>query len=243
MAVENGIREIAFTDHFDLHALEKGRGYYNYQKYSSEIAKCRDSFGERLSILKGLELGEPHLYLEEHSRYFKDKDFDFLLGSVHWIADEAMHNDYCRGKEAKKAYEAYFAQVFQAAAEGNFDVLGHLDILKRYAPSGFGKLCIGDYREVVEQILKTALERGIGLELNTSGWRQGVGEPFPSLEVLRWYRELGGEIITVGSDSHVVDDLGSDIKKAYLLLRDLGFKWLTVFRQRSMEQLPLSNLI
>jgi len=95
-AVEIGLREIVFTEHFDLNPLDQGLGHFNYVKYSQEIEECRDAFGAKLKVKKGLELGEPHLYQIEHGEFLQNKGFDFLLGSFLYLNHclNVLHNEH-----------------------------------------------------------------------------------------------------------------------------------------------------
>jgi len=135
-----------------------------------------------------------------------------------------------------QAYEAYFRQVARLAAEGNFDVLGHLDLVKRDARK-FGKAYDGPepYAEMIRTALRSLVERGKGIEINTSPLRRGQPEPCPSLEVLRWYRELGGEILTFGSDAHTPDAIGSHFDVALEMARVAGFTRLATFERRQIH--------
>ncbi|NLT96263.1 MAG: histidinol-phosphatase HisJ family protein [Clostridia bacterium] len=230
-AIEIGLKEIAFTEHFDLNPKDKGLGYFNFEDYSEEIEKCREMFGDRLKIKKGLELGEPHLYLEEHESFLRDKDFDFLLGSVHFIGERVLHREYAPDEDEREVYLEYFEQVLETARKGNYHSLGHLDVLKRYVPKRFKKFYASQYQEIVREILTAVINRSRGIEINTSCFRQGLGEPLPTIEIIKWYKELGGQIITIGTDAHHVRHLGQGLNEGMEILKDLGFKGFYTFTQ------------
>ncbi|KKM09370.1 hypothetical protein SY88_19065 [Clostridiales bacterium PH28_bin88] len=238
-AVRVGIQEIVFTEHFDLNPLEPGRWYLNYQRYSAQVEECRRRYHGLVTVKMGLELGEPHLYRKEIEEYIRGKNFDFLLGSVHWVDDLALHREYCDSFEARKAYLRYFSEVYKAVEAGGFQVLGHLDLLKRYAPPDYRGFSAAVYREAIWEILRRAVGQGIGLEINTSGIRQKLKETLPSAEILRWYRELGGDILTFGSDAHRVRDLGADIPVAHQLAARCGFRQFTTFSRGEPTMHPL----
>jgi len=233
-AVEIGLKEIVFTEHFDLNPGDLGLGYFNYVKYSDEIEKCRELYGDKLIIKKGLELGEPHLYKEEHSKFLKKKDFDFLLGSVHYIGSMVLHSNY-NDLQEREVYLKYFTEVLETVEYGNFHVLGHLDVLKRYVPEHFSKFKAIEYEEHIREILKTLIQRGKGIEINTSGLRQGLNETLPAVEVLKWYRELGGEIVTIGSDAHRLNHLGDKLETSIQLAREIGFLGIATFTRGELE--------
>ena len=225
--IEIGLAEIVFTEHFDLNPFDTGLGLFNYQKYTQEIEECREKYGDKIQIKKGLELGEPHLYVQEHGDFFVEKSFDFLLGSVHYLGDDLLDAPF--SLEERALYLKYFQEILKTAQQGNYHVLGHLDVLKRYVPSHFNKFCAVDYQEIIREILKIVISRGKGIEVNTSGFRQGLGEPLPTIEVLKWYHELGGQIVTVGSDAHYLKDLGRDLERGIKIIKDLGFQGISSY--------------
>lgn len=228
-AVEIGLKEIVFTEHFDLNPVDKGLGYFDFDEYSQEINECRERFGSKLKIKKGLELGETHLYEKEHMEFLEGKDFDFLLGSIHFIGKEVLHRDYAIDEDEGEVYFTYFEQVLETAKKGNFHALGHLDVLKRYVPQWFQKFDAVDYEEVIREILKVVIKRDLGIEINTSGFRQGLKEPLPTVEIIKWYKELGGQIITIGSDAHYLKHLGYGLKEGIEILKEIGFKGIYTY--------------
>jgi histidinol-phosphatase (PHP family) len=163
-------------------------------------------------------------------------DFDIVIGSAHYAQGmrAAWFEDYF-DQPLQDAYEAYFEQVVDLAQSGDFDVLAHIDLVKRDARK-FGKPYDGPgpYRGRIRAALKALIERGKGIEINTSPLRRGQPEPCPSMQVLRWFRELGGEILTLGSDAHTPAAVGSDIDVALDMARAAGFTRLATFRHRKM---------
>lgn len=236
-AISRGLREIAFTDHADF-GPDDPPGYLRPADYLAAIERCRARFGERLTVRAGVEVGEPHLFVQEARAVLAAGEFDLVLGSAHygdglWAAWKA---DYFEEQPLRQAYEAYFRQVVGLAAEGEFDVLGHIDLVKRDALK-FGKPYDGPapYADMIRAALRSVVERGKGIEINTSPLRQGQPEPCPSLEILRWYRELGGEILTFGSDAHSADDVGADLDVALEMARAAGFTRIARFERRQVE--------
>jgi len=123
----------------------------------------------------------------------------------------------------------------------DIDIIAHLDLLKRYAVGNIGNYKLSDYHDVIEAILQTAITRHIGIEINTSGWRGGAGEPFPSKEVLQLYRQMGGELLTIGSDSHFVEHTGAEISDAIQLAKECGFKAIYTYNQRQPQAVALDK--
>jgi len=203
-AIKLKLDEICFTEHFSINPNDPSFNYLDFEKYSDEIEECRNSFGDIIAIKKGLEIGEPHIRRDGIDYYLKDKDIDFIIGAVHNIGDLKLRR-YMQDREKEQIYMDYFKEVYSTVRYGDIDILGHLDLMKRYAFGYYGNYDFDNHKLSIGDILKEAIKRNIGIELNTSGMRSDVKEIFPSIHVLKLYRELGGEIVTVGSDSHSTD--------------------------------------
>ncbi|HSW10356.1 MAG TPA: histidinol-phosphatase HisJ family protein [Bacillota bacterium] len=235
-ARQAGIEEICFTDHLDVHPVDPGFGYFDPAGYCREVTALAGFPG--VGVRLGLEVGfdrhsHPDLlaYLEAHPL-----PLDFVLGSVHVVEDRLLDTSLLSAEDLEPALCAYFDEVeaaVRAAAGGRlFDVLGHLDVFKRYLPGGRDRFRLPRFRDRIDSILGLAAAGGVGLEINTSGLRHRLGETLPALEVVRRFRELGGEVLTVGSDSHREGDVGSGIDAALDVARAAGFRAITTFRQR-----------
>ena len=127
-----------------------------------------------------------------------------------------------------KSYE----EILKVAQLNMFDCLAHLDYPKRYMALHHLRVKPSDYIDIIEEILKTVIKNGKGIEVNCSGIRHRVSEPLPNLEILKLYKSLGGEIITVGSDAHRIEHVAENIKEAYEILEAAGFDYITVFDKR-----------
>lgn len=233
-ALKLNFKEIVFTEHFDLNPKDEGLGLFNYEKYSREIEEAREKYGSKIKIKKGLEFGEPHLYAREHRRFIRDKDFDFFLGSVHYLGEDLLFESIGT-KSEKEAYEDYFHEVYKISELDYIDSLAHLDVFKRYTPKSWQKFSPREYQESLEEILKNIIKNDIALEVNSSGFRQGLGESLPHPDILQWYFSLGGRLITIGSDSHAAKDLGRDIDTTLALLKEIGFASIALFEKRKIS--------
>lgn len=239
-AIARGLGEIAFADHLDFGPDDPPR-YFRPLEYLEEIGRCRATYGDRLTIRAGIEIGEPHIFAEEAQAVLAVGEFDFVIGSAHYA-----YELQCAWKPAffeqplHQAYAAYFQQVVRLAADGDFDVLGHVDLVKRDAFE-FGQTYDGPepYADLIRAALRSVVERGKGIEINTSPLHRGQPEPCPSLEILRWYRELGGEILTFGSDAHTPDAVGARFDVALEMARAAGFKRLARFERRRVTGLEI----
>ncbi|MCT4688805.1 histidinol-phosphatase HisJ family protein [Vallitalea sp.] len=241
-ALDKGFREIAITDHFEFYS--KGVIEYRFneaylEEYSKTIKACIEKFDGRLIIKKGIELGQQHLQLEMSNRILQSYKFDFVLGSVHKINkldlsqikyNYSIIDIYCK---------RYLEQVYELVDKGDFDSLAHLDLIKRYASQLNVEVNLIDYRIELAQIFERLIERNKGLEINTSSLRQGLDEPFPTVPILKMYKSMGGEIITIGSDAHNPFDIGRDFDRVISILEEIGFRNIYTFDNRKSQRIEL----
>lgn len=239
-AVSAGMEWICFTEHqdfdypvipdmpADLFLLDTGA-------YVRDLLRCREQFAEKIRIGLGVELGlQPHL-AEKHRQYVRTSQFDFVIASSHIChRRDPYYPSFYAGRSEEEAYREYFHSVLENIRSfEEFDVYGHLDYVVRYGPSKDREYTYEAYRDILDQILLSLVQAGKGLELNTGGLKQGLREPNPCRAILRRYRALGGEIITVGSDAHTPDAVGYEFDKAAEILRDCGFSYYATFEERT----------
>jgi histidinol-phosphatase (PHP family) len=237
IAIARGLSEIALADHADFEPLDACCGYLQPAAYLAEIERCRVTYGDHLTIRAGVETGEAHIYEDQIAALLGAHEFDFVLGSIHWVNGRpTWDGHYFTGQTLEEGLHAYFEELARLAAEADYDVLAHFDIVRRAAYRFFGleALDYAPYEQTIRCILHTLIERGKGLEINTATCRRGMGAPSPTLQVLRWYRELGGEILTLGSDAHTADSIGSCFDVALEMARAAGFTRLATFEKRSL---------
>jgi histidinol-phosphatase (PHP family) len=239
-AIEHGLEEIAITDHLDGHPLDHCPNFYRADAYFAELARCRELFAGQLTIRAGVEVGDPHRFPERLAPTLAAWPYDFAIGSVHWIEDVApFGREFFLAHAADWAWSGYFREASSLARADHFDVVGHLDMIKREGTEFYGPFQCDPYCDVVRDTLKTLIERGKGIEINTSGWRKSANEPSPALPILRWYAELGGEILTIGSDAHRTEHVALRRADAVEMARQAGLRWLTTFESRRPIQHPL----
>ena len=141
--------------------------------------------------------------------------------------------EYFYGKVEDEAYLEYFESILDNLAVFDcFDVYGHLDYIVRYGPNTNKFYSYEKYKDILDKILRTIIQKGKGIEINTGGFKYGLGHPNPTEEILTRYRELGGEIITIGADAHTPEHIAFDFHKIPQLLTDCGFRYYTVFKER-----------
>ncbi len=239
VAIENGINEICFTEHYSTKREVKSYGFLDINKYIDEINHCKTTYKDKLIIKIGLELCEP-FEDEEGLREFIDRyPFDFILGSVHNFDGDTGLFTYSNKNTKEESYSRYFKEVDFVSTSPLINIVAHLDLMKRYAFKKHGNYNVEDYKEEIENVLKNIIKRGKGIEVNTSSLRSNILETMPNNDILTMYYNLGGEIITVGSDSHKAEDVGAGILETYKILKDIGFKYVYTFEKRKAKKILL----
>lgn len=233
-AVRMGLKELVFTDHVDYEYADPNFEMIDFEEYTAVFAGLQRKYGHKINLLMGVEIGfQPHV-TEKINRLLSQLNFEFVICSTH-MADrlDFYTGAFFEGKDQHAAYQRYFANVLEAVKtmEG-FDVYGHLDFIVRYGNYNRKELSYSEHAEIIEEILRHIIQKGKGIEINTSGYRYGLGCLHPHLNIIKRYREMGGEIITVGSDAHAPGDIASGFKGVYDVLRETGFKYLTAYSER-----------
>jgi histidinol-phosphatase (PHP family) len=157
------------------------------------------------------------------------------------MADNVDFGDLKYNAENLTEYcNKYINELENLAGWNQFDCLAHLDLIKRYAAKCNLSTRLMDYKDRLETILRTVIYNGKGIEVNTSGLRQLAKECLPGLDIIEFYKQLGGEIITIGSDAHNSDDVGKGVMEAVELIRNAGFKYITIYNDRKPEMIKIS---
>ena len=204
-AIERNIVEIAVTDHLDIDYPDRDFQFdLDYSAYSASIDRARERFDGRLNIVKGLEIGlQPHI-LDECASFLEGKDFQFVIASVHAVSGMDLYgDDFHRQKTKKAAYTEYLEELLACIKSFRlFNVVGHIDLIKRYGSYQDRSMKYSDFGDLLDQIFEELISTGRGLEVNTSGFRYNLQSTMPGFDLLKRYREMGGEILTIGSDAH-----------------------------------------
>lgn len=228
-AISMNINEICLTEHISFDPYDKSYNYFSFADYEKEIIELSHKYQDIIKIKVGLEAGEIHLYNNKFNNFFNSNNLDFIIGSIHNINGQGI-NKNLKEFGSSATYENYFNEVLNLVSNSDFDVLGHLDLVQRYAFKIYGIYDINKYKDIIHEILKIIISTGKGIEINTSGLKENL--LFPKLEIIQMYKELKGEIITVGSDAHNYDRVGENIENTYKLLKDIGFKYVFTFEKR-----------
>lgn len=231
-AAAAGLQEICFTDHFDQNSDPKKPGFtFTPAEYRAIYDAVVPPAG--LTVRRGLEFGLTNWNQGTLAEMTAALPLDFVIGSVHVVDGwDPYEPEYWEGKTVKQAFTRYLEAVLDCVrVHDGFDVLGHLNYVCKAPPSPTHEpLHYEDYRELTDEILRTLVRKGRGLEINTSGL-SAVGEMLPGPAFLRRFRELGGEIVTVGTDAHTPDRIAYAIPEALALAGEI-FGHVCTFQNR-----------
>ena len=237
-AISKNIEKLCFTDHHDLDFPHPTIDFtLDIDSYFESIHKYKEQFKDQIEILAGIELGmQEHLY-PTLSKIVSDYPFDFVIASNHLANGlDVYEKIYFEGRSQYKGYLEYFEDILRNVTNyTDYDSYGHLDYVIRYGEFEEKKLAYQDFKDVLDEILKKIIANGKGIEINTSGYRYNLGQPHPSKSILSHYKQLGGEIITIGSDAHHPKHLVHRFDRAKDLLKEVGFTHFTTFTQRKAE--------
>ncbi len=236
-ALEIGISEIGICDHYDLLPEDPCYGYFKPDAWWDALEQCRDEFKGLLLIRAGIELGEPHRFPHAMRDILQKYPWDYALGSLHRVGDELVFHRSYFSQPAEDAYGAYFHELYQMVTQADFDVLAHMDIVKRYGFDEYGDYDPRRYEADIRAVLRACAQKNIALEVNTSTLRRPIQQTTPPAEILIWFHEEGGQWVTLGSDAHRPENVGAGLEKAYSLVRDAGFEHLASFKARQARML------
>ncbi|MCI5479933.1 MAG: histidinol-phosphatase HisJ family protein [Lachnospiraceae bacterium] len=237
-----GLRTICFTDHMDPEFPESDVDFgLDTQAYASRLMELKDKYKEQIEILFGVEFGLQSQLTGFFSRYEKAWPFDFIIGSSHLLnGTDPYYPENLAQTSDQEIYRSYFESIlYNLKHFDGFQVYGHLDYIVRYGRFRTKYYRCSDYMELFDEIFRTAIEKGIGIEINTSGLKYGLGFAHPHPELLKRYRELGGELLTIGSDAHQPEHIAYDFQTLPPLLKACGFSYYTLFRDRKPVFLPI----
>jgi histidinol-phosphatase (PHP family) len=250
-AIFRGFTEIAITDHFDVDGIYYGAfPKLDLEGVYRDVFEAKDRYADKLSVLFGLEIGQAIHMPKESKRLIDRFPFDYIIGSVHSVRGivdiSFLDLDKMGNEELLMLWKDYISEMKELIDWGYFDTLAHITYPYRYLKlAGREKLLDLEKngREIFEPILRAIIRKGISLEVNTSGLRQGVGQTLPGFDLIRFYRELGGELITVGSDAHHARDIGMDIRETIIKLKEIGFDHITGYKNREPYMEKITNII
>lgn len=236
-AIANSVSTIAFTDHFDVDFYERHNLGVRQQTSYEDIMSVVESQSDKIRILRGIEMGQPTYDVELTEKSLARYEYDFVIGSIHNLREMPDFGDLdYKSMTEERIYELlgqYFDEMLLLAKWNGFDTLAHLTYPMRYiVQAGRNEIELSRFDGIVDEIFLTLIANGKALEINTSGLRQPIGKTMPTEDYVRRYRELGGELLTLGSDAHFTEHVGAGIDEGYAIAERCGFEYVTYFENR-----------
>jgi histidinol-phosphatase (PHP family) len=243
-AAARRLRAVAFTDHVEMDQFhEQGFGRTAKQSYF-EVAKARSAFRGKLIVCAGVELGQPTYNLPEAENLVQQYSYDIVVGSIHNLRGKKdfwflPREDYENGG-ADALLREYFGELLLLAGWGGFDVLAHLTYPLRYIAGEHGiPVDLARYAEQIDAVLEAAVKNKPAPEINTSGLRQKLGQTMPGENIVRRFKALGGERVTVCSDAHYAEDIGAGLEQGMDLALRCGFTHMTLYQKREPIEIAI----
>ena len=254
-AQAQGLAAYAVTDHIEL-CRYYPQGYYGtaprneedffdhaarWEQAMEQNRRARALVGGSMTFISGIELGEPDADFGLAESLYRDVRLDFTIASLHELRGKLdfYFLDYAH-EDVDALLERYFTDLLAIARWGYYDVLGHVTYPLRYIVGDAGiAVDMARWTDCLAEVFKAVIAAGRGIELNTSGYRQTYGRPFPDEPLLRLYRDLGGTILTLGSDAHRPEDVGGGIAQGAALAKACGFDRIAVFLRHEPHYITL----
>jgi len=239
-AIEKKLKGIAFTDHLDLDFPGYESDFHvEPAEYFKDVLLAKEKYKASIDILTGIEIGiQPHV-INDTIKILENQHYDFVLGSIHIVNKKDPYDlVFYKNKTMTQAYLEYLDEIsMNVKLYPNFDILGHFDYITRYSPYPTPSMLYEDYMDAFDEIFKYLIMSGKGIEINTATYCKRNSNERTSTEldcqIIKRYRELGGEIITLGSDAHSTNIIGNNFSLYSQIIKDCGFKYLTHFKDRN----------
>lgn len=242
VAINKGLTEICFTEHIDYEYPDETIVFeFDLKEYDETLKQFQQKYEGQILLKKGIEIGvQPHL-LHRYEQLMKEEVFDFVICSMHTTEKKSLHyKEIFIGRTIEEAYQLYYDELLYCVKNfKQFNVLGHVDLVKRYS----AEQPAANFHEPLTAIFNEIIPAGKGIELNTSGVRYGLPHAMPSDDVLKLYKQCGGEIITLGSDAHRVSEVAFQFRESLDLLQSIGFKHIATFDKGQPTFHPIHKLL
>lgn len=239
-AIDRGLPEIGLSEHYDLHPKEPNPVFYLPEAWWEEIERVRRELDGRLVLRAGIEIGEPHRFPDEVYALLERYPYDYVIGSLHYVGDDFMFdNDLLADRGADGILQAYFLELAEMTRTPQFDILGHLDVPVRNGIPIWGSYDPRRYEMLIRTVLQNCIDHELSLDINSAGLRKPAMNLMPDPLILRWYREMGGERLTLGSDAHAAEHVGLHLDRALEAVKAAGLKTIAHYARRRASLLPL----
>lgn len=229
------MEECCFTDHNDFVWPNKNENFdLDVKSYFEQLTILSEKYKNKINVNIGVECGMTPDNITLNRDFIKNNHFDFVIASCHIVDNmDPYYPEFFENISDRTAFEKYF-NALKIGIDGfsDFDILGHIDYIVRYCPNKHSNYSAFDYMDIIDYILKKIIYSGKGIEINTSGLKSGLPFANPCPDILKRYKELGGEIITLGSDAHSTEFVGYKFSQAVDFLKSTGFERYCIFINR-----------
>jgi histidinol-phosphatase (PHP family) len=240
-AAAHGISELGFSEH--VYRFREALDIWRHPFWQECAHDSLDEYVEFVSAIEGVKLGLEVDWIpgreEALAGLIDGRPWDYIIGSVHFVADRAVDHDgydIWESSDPDEVWSAYFTAVGEAAASGLFDVLAHLDLVKVW---GRARPHPPRPPRAYYELAMPAIEAAdVAIEVSTAGLRKPVGEIYPAPELLRMCVEAG-KPVALSSDAHEPETIGHGYEHALAALREAGVDRLCVFNRRARTEEPL----
>lgn len=240
-AVAKGLRAIAFTDHCEVDVYRQENYDRTVRHSFFEVAKAQHSYRGQLLVLQGIELAQPTYDSDTALKIINEQTYDIVIGSIHNLRgrQDFYFLENFTLQQARADYKEYLNELCLLAQWGNFDTMAHITYPLRYfyAKSQID-LQLSEFSSQLDELLAMLAEKELALEINTAGLRQPIGRLSPDFDIIKRFYELGGRLITIGSDAHYAEDLGAGILEARQAAVAAGFNSSFIFQHREPIEIP-----
>lgn len=237
-AIAKGITHLALTDHYDINAIVDGIYTYDAAAAKDAVEEAKEKYQNLLTLSYGIELGSATAYPERAEAFLKKQAFETVVGSVHYMTGCDDFYDWdmkaISDEDFVTAWQCYLAELTRLCELGVVDILAHLTYPLRYYMAAGRSFDLNCCKDELALLLTSVIDHGLLLEVNTSGYRAGMGAPMPDATILSLYKDLGGRLVSIGSDAHSPDCIAADYDRAEALLRSLGLNKIAFIQNKTI---------
>lgn len=243
--IELGFKRLTITDHCEINRFDS-----QYDFRATTLASVREArllaekYKGKIEVLAGVELGQSPQNFQLAHEIAEMENYDFIIGSIHnaRCPKDFSELDFSdRSIDIGHMLDVYFKELYEMTKWNETDTMAHITYPHRYITGKYHiPIDMSKYWDILDETYKNLIYNGKALEINTSGLRQGIHQTLPSKEYLMRFKELGGELITIGSDAHMPEDLGKNIEDGYALLAECGFRYVCYFKDRKPHMVSIA---
>lgn len=241
-AIDMQLNTICFTEHLDLdYPGDPSQFQIDINAYEKKLFELKDKYKNQIELLYGIELGLVPYLAPRYEQFVQSHPFDYIIGSSHLIDGmDPYYPEFFEKNDTETGIRKYFQTVIDnTKAFEHFMSYGHIDYVVRYAPQTNQGYTYEKYKDILDELLLTLIQHDKALEINTAGFKYGLNQPHPQIDVLCRYREMGGERITIGSDAHKPEHIAFDFARTEEILKHIGFKYYLIFKEQKPVEISL----